>query len=181
MERSVVTHVAVRSAVLAAAALALAGACDHDEDRRYAEPAPSTAPSAPGYASKRSIYDDNPWAIAQGKMLYQWFNCVGCHHWGGGGIGPPLMDGEWIYGSRPEDIYESIVEGRRNGMPSFRGKIPAHQVWQIVAYVRSMSGLVDPHVAPGRADGMSTRQPEAITPSQEPRRVDRSARREKRR
>ena len=26
-------------------------------------------------------------------------------------------------------------------MPSFRGRIPDAQVWQLVAYVRSMSGL----------------------------------------
>jgi cytochrome c oxidase cbb3-type subunit 3 len=40
-------------------------------------------------------------------------------------------------------------------MPSFRGKIPDHQVWQIVAYVRSLSGLLPKDVAPGRSDHMS--------------------------
>ena len=56
-------------------------------------------------------------------------------------MGPPLMDDEWIYGSEPENIFATIVEGRPNGMPSFRGRIPDYQVWQLVAYVRSMSGL----------------------------------------
>ena len=37
----------------------------------------------------------------QGKRLFSWYNCIGCHANGGGGIGPPLMDDEWIYGSRP--------------------------------------------------------------------------------
>ena len=50
------------------------------------------------------------------------------------------MDDQWIYGSRPEQIYTDIVQGRPNGMPSFRGKIPDYQVWELVAYVRSMSG-----------------------------------------
>ena len=36
----------------------------------------------------------------------------------------------------------TIVEGRPNGMPSFGGRIPDEQVWQLVAYVRSMSGQV---------------------------------------
>ena len=66
-------------------------------------------------------------------------------------MGPPLMDDEWIYGSEPQNIYATIVEGRPNGMPSFRGKIPDQQVWELVAYVRSMSGLLRQDVAPPRA------------------------------
>ena len=30
------------------------------------------------------------------------------------------MDDKWIYGSRPEQIYSDIVQGRPNGMPSLR-------------------------------------------------------------
>jgi cytochrome c oxidase cbb3-type subunit 3 len=56
-------------------------------------------------------------------------------------MGPALMDDEWIYGSAPEQIYTTIVEGRPNGMPSFAGRIPSYQVWQLVTYVRSLSGL----------------------------------------
>ena len=41
---------------------------------------------------------------------------------GGGGIGPPLMDDRWIYGSAPENIYASIVQGRPNGMPAWGGR-----------------------------------------------------------
>ena len=33
------------------------------------------------------------------------------------------------------------MKGRPNGMPSFRGRIPEDQIWQLVAYVRSLSGL----------------------------------------
>ena len=47
-------------------------------------------------------------------------------------MGPPLMDDKWIYGSAPENIYATIIQGRPNGMPSFAGKIPTQQVWQIV-------------------------------------------------
>jgi cytochrome c oxidase cbb3-type subunit 3 len=67
-------------------------------------------------------------------------------------MGPALMDNKWIYGSDPRQIFSTIVEGRPNGMPSFRGKIPDYQVWQLVAYVRSLSGQVSPNAAPARSD-----------------------------
>ena len=84
--------------------------------------------------------DQHAFDANEGKRLFSQYNCAGCHFNGGGGIGPPLMDEKWIYGERPENIYSTIVEGRPNGMPSFRHKIPDNQVQQLVAYVRSMSG-----------------------------------------
>lgn len=84
-------------------------------------------------------YDGNDEMIQAGKQLYAAMNCVGCHSHGGGGMGPPLMDNRWIYGSSIEHIVSSVREGRPNGMPSFRGRIPDEQIWQIAAYVRSLS------------------------------------------
>ena len=49
------------------------------------------------------------------------------------------MDDEWIYGGRLQQIHQTIVEGRPNGMPAWGGRIPDPQIWQIAAYVRSMS------------------------------------------
>ena len=95
-------------------------------------------------------------------------NCVGCHFHGGGGIGPPLMDEKWIYGSDPLQIFSTIVEGRPNGMPSFRGKLNDDQVWKIAAYVRSLSGQVRKDVAPGRDDDMSGPPPESSTEKKTP-------------
>ena len=110
-------------------------------------------------------YDQNAFAINQGKLLYLNFNCVGCHFHGGGGIGPPLMDDKWIYGSQPDQIFATILQGRPNGMPSFHGKIPDYQVWQIVAYVRSLSGLTDSQASPGRGDTMHiTKPPNSVSP-----------------
>ena len=112
--------------------------------------------SAGGY-DERSAY-----ALAQGKLYYRWFNCTGCHAQGGGAIGPALMDENWIYGKDPASIFATIMEGRPNGMPSFRGRIPEEQAWQIVAYVRSMSGLVSSDVAPNRSDTLLGGPPEAM-------------------
>lgn len=98
--------------------------------------------------------EGNAYVINEGKLLYESFNCVGCHSHGGGGMGPPLMDDRWIYGSDPENIYRTIMEGRPNGMPSFRGRIPPDRVWWIVSYVRSLSGLTPKVARTSRDDHM---------------------------
>jgi len=84
-------------------------------------------------------YYDNADAVTTGKRLFAQYNCSGCHSNGGGGMGPSLMDDEWIYGGRLEQIHQTLVEGRPNGMPAWGGKIPDEQLWQISAYVRSLS------------------------------------------
>jgi cytochrome c oxidase cbb3-type subunit 3 len=116
--------------------------------------------------SEQRAYD-----VSEGKRLFTQYNCVGCHANGGGGIGPPLMDAPWIYGENPENIFATIVEGRPNGMPSFRQKIPDNQVWQLVGYVRSMSGQLRKDVAPARNDSMNARRSEQRTEEKTPRRT----------
>lgn len=107
-----------------------------------------------------SMYDDNAYAVSEGKRLFRWYNCNGCHANGGGGMGPALMDSAWRYGSEPADIFESIVRGRPQGMPSFGGHVPEDQVWKLVAYVRSMGGGVRSDVAPSRSDSLYPGKPE---------------------
>jgi cytochrome c oxidase cbb3-type subunit III len=114
-------------------------------------------------------YDHIAWATSEGKRLFTQMNCAGCHANGGGGMGPALMDDQWLYGSNPESIYETIVAGRPNGMPSFRDRLAPTQVWQLVAYVRSMSGLTPKGSRPARGDHMMTRPAEQQTPNATPR------------
>jgi cytochrome c oxidase cbb3-type subunit 3 len=78
------------------------------------------------------------------------------------------MDAEWIYGSRPEQIYSDIVQGRPNGMPSFGGKIPDYQVWELVGYVRSLSGQLPSDVAPSRSDEMPVAKAEQARKKEHP-------------
>jgi cytochrome c oxidase cbb3-type subunit III len=139
-------------------------------DLRPGMPYPSAAPLAEGPPNSMlgAIYENNRWAVSEGKALYDKMNCSGCHFHGGGGIGPPLMDAQWFYGASPEDIYTTIVSGRPEGMPSYRGKIADNQVWQIVAYVRSMSALLPKDVLPSRDDHMEATKPEARSERQEP-------------
>ena len=169
-------HIAIGLTIVAL----LAVACER-EQRRFHETTPLAGPIRqsdlqPGVAQavsmnsdkSKGLYDENAWAVSQGQQLYEWFNCVGCHSHGGGGMGPPLMDDKWIYGSQPENIFQTIQEGRPNGMPSFRGKLNEQQVWQLVAYVRSMSGLLRKDVSPSREDDMNVKTPEQSQPKQTP-------------
>lgn len=157
---------AISLAALALATVSAMSACDR-EQRRFRESPPAATPSGvvrhgslqPGSprdttSQVSNPYENNAYAISEGQRLFGWYNCSGCHSNGGGGMGPPLMDDKWIYGSKPENIYQTIVEGRPNGMPSFAGKIPSQQVWEIVSYVRSLSGLTPSAAVSSRADQM---------------------------
>ncbi len=155
-------------AMLGAAALT---GCEREE-RNFVEPPPTSSaveslrlsdlrpgPSSPPPAAENSAYQENAYAISEGQRLFSWYNCAGCHFHGGGGIGPPLMDDLWIYGSEPQNIHATIIQGRPNGMPAFGGRIPDYQVWQLAAYVRSLSGLTPKDAVPARSDHMSNESP----------------------
>jgi cytochrome c oxidase cbb3-type subunit III len=176
-------------AILAVFALLLLNAACERERREFRQPSaavsPGTTPAPqsplePGSPDPNRVTameqpattagskpdEQNAYAVSEGKRLYGAYNCVGCHAHGGGGIGPPLMDANWIYGGTPQNIHDTILEGRPNGMPSFRSKIPDFQVWEIVAYVRSMSGQLPKDVAPGRDDHMNVNKPEQSHPGE---------------
>jgi cytochrome c oxidase cbb3-type subunit 3 len=40
--------------------------------------------------------------------------------------------------SRDDQIYDTIAQGRANGMPAWGSKIPQQQIWELVAYIKSM-------------------------------------------
>ncbi len=107
---------------------------------------------APG--SVDNPYSGDSGAIADGRRLYIWYNCGACHgELGGGGMGPPLRDQQWIYGGDAVSIYRSIMQGRPQGMPGWIGKIPDDQVWQIVAFIEALAGDefdFDPALRPPR-------------------------------
>jgi mono/diheme cytochrome c family protein len=143
------------SAVLASLAV-VAAACQQQPPRatpggnvtekyqvteRRAGPPPDASPTR---AVARSETPDEE-TLSEGRTLYNQYNCAGCHAAGGGAIGPPLMDDEWIYGDGVENIFYTIVEGRPQGMPAFRGRIPDGQIRTIARFVQSLSA---PEVPP---------------------------------
>jgi cytochrome c oxidase cbb3-type subunit 3 len=165
----------MKAAVLAfAMALLAASGCDRearritkDTEPALQAPAPRAGlqPGEPGPGLARTAvsrdYDEaNAYEISEGKRLFRWYNCNGCHGAGGGGMGPPLMDAHWRYGAAPSEIFATIMHGRPNGMPAFRGRIPEQQAWQLVLYVRAMSGQVRADALPGRSDSLGAVEPE---------------------
>jgi cytochrome c oxidase cbb3-type subunit 3 len=145
------------------AMLALAG-CEREHRPVKAPPAASGV-GDPSYAASGKVavsnkYEENAYAVSQGKTWYRAYNCNGCHAAGGGNIGPALMDAKWRYGADPGAIYTSIAQGRPNGMPAFGEHVPEDQIWQLVAYVRSMSGQLGSAVSPNRSDSLQAGKPE---------------------
>ena len=130
----------------------------------------ATPPSALG-----AHYENNAYHITQGGRLFRWMNCNGCHGNGGGSIGPALMDAQWRYGGSIDQIHASIMEGRPNGMPSWRDKLTDQQAWQLAAYIRALSGNVRKDAAPSRREGMAATPPLTRVPRQPPQGGDDSA------
>jgi cytochrome c oxidase cbb3-type subunit III len=110
---------------------------------------------------RAAAYFNNADSVNTGKRLFAQYNCSGCHSNGGGGMGPDLMDDVWIYGGRLEQIHQTLVEGRPNGMPSWGGKVPDQQLWQISAYVRSLSL---PQTLAAQTDDTPSQTPAPVPP-----------------
>lgn len=82
----------------------------------------------------------DPAAVQRGMKHYNRFNCIGCHAANGaGGMGPSLSNAKFIYGGEPENIYLSILQGRPAGMPAWGGMLPDQVIWELVAYIQSIS------------------------------------------
>ncbi len=154
--------------VLACCSLLLVNSCQREH--RDIRPSPARlalfgdaareSPLRPGgsvpQAQITNPYNGSAYDIQEGQRLFEWYNCSGCHSHGGGGIGPPLIKTEWIYGGEPANLFDTIVKGRPNGMPSWGGRIPEYQIWQIVAYVRSLNGLQPRSATAARSDTIQT-------------------------
>jgi len=158
-------------------AAALLASCDREERHSRSKPVGETVPAGespdtiwPGGTvpqtldPRAKLYDNNAPAIAEGQQLFSQMNCVGCHSHGGGGMGVALMDDEWRYGGRIDQIATSIAEGRPNGMPSWRSKLTDDQIWKLAAYVRSLSGQPSKDAVSSRSESMSATTPGSLTP-----------------
>lgn len=106
----------------------------HDENLPPGFPAHGTP------LSIRNPYEGNKDAIHTGGQLYVSYNCVDCHGVdGSGSMAPTFQDNRWHFGGGPAEIFESIYQGRPDGMPAWGGRISNDQIWMLTAYVRSLS------------------------------------------
>ncbi len=102
----------------------------------------------------------NAQTLQAAKAIYK-EKCVNCHGEAGKGDGPEAM----MYDPAPADlssaharektdgeIFYQITEGRKP-MPPFKAQLTEEQRWQLVHYVRTFAGKVEPppqEAAPGK-------------------------------
>jgi len=92
----------------------------------------------------RNPHEGDATAVATGAKLFIAYNCIDCHGAdGSGAMGPSLADGRWHFGGAPAEVFESIYQGRPEGMPAWGSLISEDQVWLLVTYVRSLSANKD--------------------------------------
>jgi cytochrome c oxidase cbb3-type subunit 3 len=110
-------------------------------------------------------FETNAYQLNQGKRLYDWFNCKGCHANGGGMSGPALTDGWWRYGPDPVTIFNTLRDGRPDGMPAFGDKLTTDQLWQLTGYIRAVGSYQKYTAFPSRNDEMHARPSENRAPA----------------
>src|ERR1700712_5692321 len=85
--------------------------------------------AAPAAAAKSTETSGNPFAksgeaVVDGRKIYLKMGCAGCHGMGGGGgMGKPLTDDEWKFGSDDQTLFK-LVRGEipNQTMPNAIGK-----------------------------------------------------------
>ena len=102
----------------------------------------------PAAAKLKNPVPANAASIAAGKQLYD-KQCAGCHGDTGKGDGAMgeelnpkpanLVDADWKHGSTDGEIFVVVRDGvKTSGMKPFAKKLTAHQMWDVVNYVRSI-------------------------------------------
>ena len=95
------------------------------------------------YVRSLTGLSDNAEAIAAGAELYK-IQCASCH--GVEGLGDRtvgalnLADNEWLYGSEPEAIYESIFASRNSAMPAWDDRLDEATITALAVWVHTRGG-----------------------------------------
>jgi hypothetical protein len=136
--------------------VALVGFTAHDVQRNTRNPSPFSSGDSTKFVvhgdhlrpggialhdttALRNPFEGDTKAIELGSKLFVSYNCVDCHGAdGSGAMGPALMDGRWHFGGSAAEVYESIAQGRPDGMPAWGGLLDRNSIWRLVSYVRSL-------------------------------------------
>src|SRR6187551_225599 len=114
----------IRRALACAVLFLCATACKGEK----AESAVATGPTGP------TVQD-----VVEGRKIYLTYGCVGCHGvTGGGGMGKPILDDVWIFGSDDATLFK-LIRGEipKQTMPNSIGKsLTDEQVRKVISYVR---------------------------------------------
>ncbi|MFU8877572.1 MAG: cytochrome-c oxidase, cbb3-type subunit III [Wenzhouxiangellaceae bacterium] len=80
-------------------------------------------------------------AVEMGRNLFA-HNCSTCH--GSDARGAPgypnLTDDHWIWGGAPDQIEQSVLQGRQAAMPGLGGALDEQQITRTATYVQQLAG-----------------------------------------
>jgi mono/diheme cytochrome c family protein len=116
------------------------------------EPVATQVEPPAGYAGKTNPFAGDASAISEGKIIYQ-SNCASCHGESAQGDGPAASSLD----PKPQDLAElvpSLSDGYilwrisdggmlppfHSAMPAWKTILSEDQIWQLVAYLRELSG-----------------------------------------
>ena len=123
----------------------------------------------PPKEEKHNPFTGDPKAITQGAVLFRQ-ECVFCHGVAarGGMRGPDLTTGSWTHGGSDAELVRTITAGvPGTAMPP--NKLTEEEIWQIVAYLRTVQqpvGAADRRRA-ARRDAVLRRRPMLVVPHRE--------------
>ena len=108
-------------------------------EKRPAEPSqPQTAPNGPS-DPRIADFENSAYQLSQGGRYFSWYGCSSCHSSTAQRV-RNMADGRWANGGSFEQVYRSIT-----AHPDLKLKpgesVPAEQLWQLTAYVRSLNTL----------------------------------------
>jgi mono/diheme cytochrome c family protein len=119
-----------------------------------------TVATAAAEADSAAAPESTPESITRGAALFQ-ANCVACHGTAADGKGaaaaaftpPPrnFLDAaaKWTKGRAPDQIFATVSNGvEGTGMAGFSAALTVDQRWDLVHYIRSLSGVQDAKDAP---------------------------------
>lgn len=90
---------------------------------------------------KLNKYTGNAEAAQEGRALYMKYGCSACHGVaGGGGMGVPLNDDVWKFGSSDEEVFK-LIKGdvAASTMPKVFGQqMTDEEIWKVITYMRSV-------------------------------------------
>jgi len=95
-----------------------------------------------GMSAAAILADDEltEYVVRSAKVLFG-DKCAACHGTGGAGNPnfPVLVDDDWLYGGKIEDIVQSITNGRRGYMPAHEGKLSDQEIADLAKHVKALS------------------------------------------
>ena len=114
-----------------------------ESDSALAQKEYLTKVSAASYEQIAQDQDMSAFVRSYGKGVFG-DNCAACHQTGANGVVglfPNLIDDDWLWGGKAEQIEQTILHGRLGYMPPYKETLSDAQADDTAQYVMSMSGL----------------------------------------